>query len=122
MDYGWDHAPGATRELIKEVERKAAGLPKGIAAGLEQDLAAFPRSKPPAGSVTMAPGTAVAHARTVRNAFAALPPAARDLVQREGYRIVALPRLSAGMAHLQRAAPAWPGTSWPVSRRLIGIF
>lgn len=39
IDYGWDHAPGATRDLIAEVRAKAATMPAGIRAGLDGDLA-----------------------------------------------------------------------------------
>ncbi|WP_020508550.1 phage head morphogenesis protein [Lamprocystis purpurea] len=39
IDYGWDHAPGATRDLIKEVQAKAERLPGGIGQDLRAAIA-----------------------------------------------------------------------------------
>jgi hypothetical protein len=44
IDYGWDHTPGATRDLVAEVRSKAARLPGRIG----EDLLADIESPPPA--------------------------------------------------------------------------
>lgn len=38
IDPGWDHAPGATRDLLEEVKAKAERLPEQIAADLVADV------------------------------------------------------------------------------------
>jgi hypothetical protein len=43
IDYGWDHAPGATRNLVKEVQAKAERLPEGIGRDLRADVARLDR-------------------------------------------------------------------------------
>jgi hypothetical protein len=39
VDYGWAHAPGQTRDLVRELEAKAAKLPRQIGDDLKADLA-----------------------------------------------------------------------------------
>lgn len=39
IDRGWGYQPGATSDLVREIERKMAALPAELAAGLAADLA-----------------------------------------------------------------------------------
>lgn len=45
IDYGWNHAPGSTRDLVAEVKAKAAGLPPKIGADLRADVARVPLAR-----------------------------------------------------------------------------
>ena len=42
VDYGWDHQPGSTRDLVAEVKARAGKMPAGIGADLRADMAQVP--------------------------------------------------------------------------------
>jgi len=111
IDYGWDHAPGATRNLVKEVQAKAAGLPGEIGRDLlrDIDLPAAPRSK-----VGMTAGTAIPHAQLVRDAYQAMTQRRRTVVEDAGIRIVAARRITDEMPQWQGVTPRGypPGMTW----------